>query len=146
MARVVKDRGKLYHFHLEGCLSLPAKGEIVIHLRLGDTVHKIDHIHKTYRNFIGKDVTIVSNAYRTRKEGSKGSERKSKSLEYIQNLTRFLQRDTNQIRQRTCLPDEDFVYMAHAAHFRHDSGGFSLLVSNTNIELRKLIKTGEAKG
>ena len=61
-------------------------------------------------------------------------------MQYIHDLTDLLQRETNQIRYRTCLPDEDFVYMAHAANYRAAGGGYSLLVGKVHVEMKKLAR------
>ena len=146
LTRIVENRGRLYHFHTEGCLSLPARGETVIHLRLGDTVDRLPNRYVqeigSYRDLVGKNLTIVSNAYRTRERDDKNVKRVETSLQYVRNLTTFLQRETNRIRYRTCLPDEDFVYMAHATHYRPAGGGFSRLVARVNAELRRVREPG----
>lgn len=148
LTRIVENRGRLYHFYPKGCLSLPARGEIVVHLRLGDTVdhlpnHYVNDIG-TYRDLIGRNLTIVSNVYRTRERDDKSNKRVERSIQYVRNITTFLQRDTNRIRYRTCLPDEDFVYMAHATHYRPAGGGFSLLVAKVNAEVRRVREPGRS--
>lgn len=143
LAEVAKTRANLYHFHEKGCLSLPSPNETVVHLRLGDVVagtlpnhyvYRLEH----YRALIGQNLTIVTNPYRTRQTGKDGQYLTDRSHEYVRNLTKYLKRGTNQeIQYRSCLPDEDFVYMTHARHFVQAGGGYSHIVHETNKILRK---------
>ena len=52
---------------------------------------------------------------------------KEKSLQ----LEKYLKRDTNWIRRRSCLPD-DFVYISHARYFTSSGGGYSGLANSVD--------------
>ena len=138
---IVERRAKLYHAKHEGCYSLPKPKEIVVHLRLGDTLSLGARTSmyvkpvSSYDALVGKNLTVVTNVNRTRQEdGSKHKRYVAQSNEYLRTFARHVSRGGSILQYRTCLPDEDFVYMSHANTFVKGGGGFSHLIYEVNGE------------
>jgi hypothetical protein len=130
LSRIVRRRALLYHTHAKGCLSLPSAEQIVVHLRLGDTfgppyVRPIS----SYAHLRGKNLTVLTNVQRTRSRTDLSHNASlARSLQYLQAFENFV----GTVTYRSCLPDEDFIYMALATHFEKAGGGFSFLVHTVN--------------
>lgn len=137
---VVTRRALLYHTDVHGCRSLPFPGQTIVHLRLGDTstsgplrLNPLEH----YARLIGRNITVVANPQRTRASGiDSHNQTLVKSLRYMEQFHRYVAKASNRILYRTnCLPDEDFVFMAHAERLVPAKGGYSHLVYETNKQI-----------
>lgn len=134
LSRIVRRRALLYHTHARGCLSLPRPTQIVVHLRLGDTFGP-PYVRplSSYAHLRGKNVTVLTNVQRTRRSNEREHNSSlAQSLQYLRRFDAFVGTVTHRM---DCLPDEDFVYMAHAARFEKAGGGFSLLIQRVNERL-----------
>lgn len=131
----------------------PSEDMLIIHLRVGDVLehskHSVDeHLNKeliytiqSHRNFV-KPYSYFQKIIDSNKEllpkkieikaGGCCCDDKSKSMEYIQKIKQFFEKNNFEVEYNKenafKNPDDDFVYMSHGKHFIKSGGGFTNLI------------------
>ena len=109
----------------------PGKNTLVIHLRIGDTIHNSNYTYKIeyYNKLLEKIKNNNNIKYIDIVTGSHFNTNIRESSQYINKIKDIFERYYPTEIIITKNPDKDFYYMCHSNYFAKSGGGYSDLIS-----------------